>query len=133
LNKVFGFWIKTKNDTSTNDDSDSEVDNLKDKSKTEMPFDEAPNDGMNERIARALKQTSKLKVGSTQIQQDSSKILIQEGKLVLEKADITLNLIASLKELETFEDAYYHPNFEERMKWREEIPKEFDEIKEKGF
>jgi hypothetical protein len=37
-----------------------------------------------------------------------------------------------LKETETFEDAYYHPNLEERMKWRESISKEFDEIKEKG-
>jgi hypothetical protein len=37
-----------------------------------------------------------------------------------------------LKEPEKFEDTYYHPNFEERMKWREEISKEFDEMKEKG-
>jgi hypothetical protein len=43
---------------------------------------------------------------------------------VLEKADITLNLIDCLKKPETFEDAYYHPNFEERMKWREAISKE---------
>jgi hypothetical protein len=37
-----------------------------------------------------------------------------------------------LKEPETFEDTYYHPNHEERMKWREAILKEFDEMKEKG-
>jgi hypothetical protein len=43
-----------------------------------------------------------------------------------------LNLIDYLKEPETFEDAYYHPNFEERMKWRESISKEFNETKEKG-
>jgi hypothetical protein len=43
-----------------------------------------------------------------------------------------LNSVDSLKEPETFEDAYYHPNFEDRMKWREEISKEFDERKEKG-
>jgi hypothetical protein len=42
---------------------------------------------------------------------------------------MTLNLIDSLKEPETFEDAYYHPNFEDRMTWREEISKEFDEMK----
>jgi hypothetical protein len=35
-----------------------------------------------------------------------------------------------LKEPETFEDEYYHPNFEERMKRREAISKEFDEMKE---
>jgi hypothetical protein len=33
-------------------------------------------------------------------------------EFVLEKAAITLNLIDSLKETETFEDEYYHPNFE---------------------
>jgi hypothetical protein len=31
----------------------------------------------------------------------------------------------------TFEDAFYHPKLEERMKLREAISKEFDEIKEK--
>jgi hypothetical protein len=36
-----------------------------------------------------------------------------------------------LKEPESFEDAYYHPNHEDRMKWREAISKEFDEMKEK--
>jgi ABC-type amino acid transport substrate-binding protein len=36
-----------------------------------------------------------------------------------------------LKELEIFEDAYYHPNLEERNKWREAISKEFNEMKEK--
>jgi hypothetical protein len=54
-------------------------------------------------------------------------------ELVLEKADIELNLIDGLKEPETFEDAYYHLNHEERMKWRDEISKEFDEMKEKGI
>jgi hypothetical protein len=38
-----------------------------------------------------------------------------------------------LKEPETFEDAYYHPNIEETIKWREAISKEFNEMKEKGF
>jgi ABC-type amino acid transport substrate-binding protein len=42
-----------------------------------------------------------------------------------------LNLIDCLKEPETFKDAYYHPNLEERMKWREAVSKEFDEMKEK--
>jgi hypothetical protein len=34
-----------------------------------------------------------------------------------------LNLIDSLKKPETFEDAYYHPNTEKRINWREEISK----------
>jgi ABC-type amino acid transport substrate-binding protein len=47
-------------------------------------------------------------------------------------ADIAVNLIDSSKESESFEDAYYNPNFVEKMKWREAILKEFDEMKEKG-
>jgi hypothetical protein len=61
LNKSYGAWIKSMNDTSVSDDSDSELDNLKDKSETEKPFNEAPNDDKNERIARSSRQTSKLK------------------------------------------------------------------------
>jgi hypothetical protein len=42
-----------------------------------------------------------------------------------------LNSIDSLKEPERFDDACCHPYFEERIKWREAISKEFDEMKEK--
>jgi hypothetical protein len=59
LNKSYGAWIKSKNDASVIDDSVSEVDNSKDKSETEKPFNDAPNDRKNKRIARAVKQTSK--------------------------------------------------------------------------
>jgi hypothetical protein len=56
----YGAWIKSKNDTSVSDDSNSETDTLKNKIETEKPFNDAPNDEKNERIARALRQTSKL-------------------------------------------------------------------------
>jgi hypothetical protein len=36
-----------------------------------------------------------------------------------------------LKEPESFKDVYYHPNHEDRMKWKEAILKEFNEMKEK--
>jgi hypothetical protein len=55
-----------------------------------------------------------------------------EREFVLEKADIALNLTDSFKHPETYEDAYYHPNFEERMKLREAILKEFNQMKDKG-
>jgi hypothetical protein len=45
LNKSYEAWIKSKNDTSVSDDSDSETDNLKDKIEIEIPFDDAQNDG----------------------------------------------------------------------------------------
>jgi hypothetical protein len=129
LNKSYGVWIKFKNDTSVSDDSDSETDTLKNKIETEKPFNDASNDGKNEKIARALRQTSKSKgwfnPNPTRLIENSD----SGRELVLEKADIGLNLIDCLKEPKTFEDAYYHPNLEERMKWREAISKEFDEMK----
>jgi hypothetical protein len=131
LNKSYGAWIKSKNDTSVSDDSDSEINNLKNKIETEKSFNDSPNDGENERVPRSLRQTSKLKSwfnpNPTRFIENSD----SGRELVLEKADIALNLIDFLKEPETFEDAYYHPNLEERMKWREEISKECDEMKEK--
>jgi hypothetical protein len=44
-----------------------------------------------------------------------------------------LILIDDLKEPETFENAYYHPSFEETIKLREEISKGIDEMKGKGI
>jgi hypothetical protein len=43
LNKSYRTWIKSKNDTSVNDDSDSEIDTLKNKIEIEKPFNDAPN------------------------------------------------------------------------------------------
>jgi hypothetical protein len=124
LNKSYGTWIKSKNDTSVSDDSDSEIENLKNKSETEKSFNDAPNAWKNKRIARDLTQTSKSKnwfnPNPTRFIENSD----SGREFELEKADIALNLIGSLKEPETFENEYYHPNFEERMKWRETFSRE---------
>jgi hypothetical protein len=133
LNKSYGAWIKSKYDTSVSDDSDSEIDTLKNKIETEKPFNDAPNDEKNERAARALRQTSNIK---SWFNPNPTKFIENSDSgraLVLEKADIALNLIGCLKDPETLEDAYYHPNLEERMKSRKAISKEFDDIKEKEF
>jgi hypothetical protein len=81
LNKSYGAWIKSKNDTSVSDYSDSEIDNSKNKIETEKPFIDARNDVKNEKVARFLRQTSKLKSCFNLNQQDLSKILIQEENL----------------------------------------------------
>jgi hypothetical protein len=64
-----------------------------------------------------LRQTSKLKSwfnpNPTRFIENSD----SGRELVLEKADTALNLIDCLKDPESFEDAYYHPNFYDRMKW----------------
>jgi hypothetical protein len=102
LNKSYGAWIKSKNDTSVNDDSDNEIDNSKNKIEIEKPFNDAPNEGENERVASALRQTSKLKhcfnPNPTRFIKNSD----SGRELVLEKANIAMILIDYLKEPETF-------------------------------
>jgi hypothetical protein len=121
LNKSYGAWMKSKNDTSFSDDSDNEIDTLKNKIETEKPFNDAPNDGKNERVARDLRQNSKLKGWFNPNPIRFIENYDSGRKLVPEKADIALNLIDCLKKPETFEDAYYHQNHKEKMKWREAI------------
>jgi hypothetical protein len=117
LNISYGAWIKSKNDTSVSDDSDSKIETLKNKIETEKPFfNDALNDGENERVARDLRQTYKLKSCFNPNPTRFIKNSHSGRELVLKKADIALNLIDFLKESETFKDAYYHPNHEERMK-----------------
>jgi hypothetical protein len=42
---------------------------------------------------------------------------------IVEMADIALNFIDALKELETLEEAYVYPILEQRMKWMNAIRK----------
>jgi hypothetical protein len=85
LNKFYGAWIKSKNDTSVSDASESKIDSLKSKSETEKPFNDAPNDKKNERLQCLKNKPPIKKIISIQIQKDSSKILIREGNLYLKR------------------------------------------------
>ena len=53
-------------------------------------------------------------------------------ELIVDRADAALNLIEKSQEPERFEEAYYHSNPEDRIKWRDAISKELQEMKEKG-
>jgi hypothetical protein len=55
LIKIYGAWIKSKNYTSVSDDSDSEIDPMKNKIEAEKPFNDAPNDGKNEKSCKGFK------------------------------------------------------------------------------
>jgi hypothetical protein len=90
LNKSYGARIKSKNDTIVSDDSDSEIDNLKNKIETEKPFNDAPNDGKNEKAARALRQTSKLKSWFHPNPTRFIENFDSEREFIYEKTDIAL-------------------------------------------
>jgi hypothetical protein len=53
-------------------------------------------------------------------------------ELIVEKANVALNLIAKVKEPDSFDGAYNNPNLDERAKWREAITKELKEMKDKA-
>ena len=53
-------------------------------------------------------------------------------EFIVDRADVALNLMEKPKDPETFEEAYFHPNLEERSKWRDAILKELQEMKDKG-
>jgi hypothetical protein len=98
---------------------------LNDKSTKELV---QSNDSKKEKMKSALRETSKLKSWfnpnpTTYIEnRDSGREFI---------ADVPLNLIEKQKDPETFEEAYYTLNIEDRGQWRDEISKELQVLKEK--
>ena len=56
-----------------------------------------------------------------------------EGKLIVDRIDVAIKLIEKSQEPETFEEAYYHSNPEDRIKWRDAISKELQEVVEKIY
>ena len=123
MKKSYGDWQKSKLESHFKDDeSDNETDNLKNQSEKEKTSIDASND---EKTERALRETSKLK---SWFNPNPSRFLESEDS----GRDVALNLIEKSQEPETFEEAYYHSNPEDRSKWKDAISKELQEMKEKG-
>jgi hypothetical protein len=59
--KSYGTWIKSKNDISVSNDSDGQVEILKDEHEIGISSTDVLIDGKNVRTEMALKETSKLK------------------------------------------------------------------------
>jgi hypothetical protein len=130
LGKSDGDWQRSKVSSNFKDDnSDNETDNLKNQSKEETTSVDTSKD---EKTARALKETPKLK---SWFNPNPTRFLENEdsgGELIVERADVVLNLIEKSQEPEAFEEAYYHSNPEDRIKWRDATSKKLQEMKEKG-
>jgi hypothetical protein len=57
----------------------------------------------------------------------------QPGReLILDRANLALNVTEKPKEPVSFDEAYNNPNLEERAKWREAIQRELKEMEDKG-
>jgi hypothetical protein len=52
--------------------------------------------------------------------------------LILDRANLALNVSGKPKEPGSFDEAYNNPNLEERAKWREDIQRELKEMEDEG-
>ena len=134
LNLNYGNWIKSKNNMKNSDDedlSDSESPDV-DAKYLAVP-EEASTDGIEEKkYKKALKETSKLK---SWFNPDPLKFVELQNpgrELVEERADFAFSMVDLVKDPESFEDAFNHPEIDKKMKWRHAISKEFEEMKSKG-
>ena len=127
LGKSYGKWSTSKADLSLkDDDSDNETDSSKDKpvGDTSPSSNYDPKKG---KLDKALRETSRLKSwfkpnpNPTRFLENNS----DSGReFIVDRADVPLNLIEKPREPETFEEAYFHPNIDDRSKWRDAISKE---------
>ena len=81
---------------------------------------------------KALKQISKLK---SWFNPDPSRFMeVQDSgrELVVESANFAFNSLDLVEEPKTFAKAYNNPNLNDKIKWREAISKEFDDMSAKG-
>jgi hypothetical protein len=123
-------WIKSKNDASVSNDSDSEVEILKEKREIEI-FKWRSNWWEEWKTCNGFKANFQVeKLIQSKSNQIHWKFWYRKG-IGAWKGWLTLNLINVLKKPETIEDAYYHPNIEQMMKCRKAISKEFNEMKER--
>jgi len=129
LNKTYGQWMKSKDSLEKveDDSSDSELDIVATKEKMEAPakMDETAKN------AKVLKEISKLK---SWFNPDPSRFIEEKDSgrdLIVEKADVALNAVELVEEPKTFEEAYFHPDSDQKMKWQEAISKEFEEMSAK--
>ncbi len=81
---------------------------------------------------KAFKQISKLK---SWFNPDPSKFLETQNsgrEMIVETAAFAFNLVDLVKDPESFDEAYNHPEADKKIMWRRAISKEFEEMEAKG-
>jgi Reverse transcriptase (RNA-dependent DNA polymerase) len=130
--KTYGEWMKSKDcpEMSEDDRSDTEVElNNHPEAKELESSDQTVATPHNK---KALKQSSKLK---SWFNPDPSRFMeVQDSgrELVVKSANFEFNSLDLVEEPKTFAEAYNSPNTNDKIKWREAISKEFDDMSAKG-
>jgi phage terminase large subunit len=81
---------------------------------------------------KALKQISKLK---SWFNPDPSKFYETQNlgrEMIVETADFAFNLVDLVKDPESFDEAYNHPEADKKIMWHRAILKEFEEMEAMG-
>jgi hypothetical protein len=81
---------------------------------------------------KVLKQISKLK---SWFNPDPSKFLETQNsgrEMIVKTADFAFNMVDLVKDPESFDEAYNHPNADKKIMWRRAISKEFEEMEAIG-
>jgi Reverse transcriptase (RNA-dependent DNA polymerase) len=131
-NKTYGVWMKSKDYPKMTDDdlSDTEVElNNHPEPKESDSSDKSIERAQNK---KALKQMSKFK---SWFNPDPSRFIeVQDSgrDLVVESVNFAFNSLDLVEEPKTFAEAYNNPNTNDKIKWREAILKEFDDMSAKG-
>jgi hypothetical protein len=119
LDKTQRQWMKSKNSLEKVEDdlfdSELEKDATKEQMKLPTKIDETA------KSTKVLKEISKL---MSWFNPDPTRFIEEQdlgSDLIVEKADVALNAVDLAEGPKTFEEAYFHPDAEQKMKWQEDI------------
>ena len=134
LNLSYGNWkSKNNNQQPPDDDDTSDTEAMeKDASDLAEAEDATLDEAQIRKQNKALKQISKLK---SWFNPDPSKFLEMQNsgrEMIVETADFAFNMVDLVKDPESFEEAYHHPEAGKKIMWRRAISKEFEDMEAKG-
>jgi hypothetical protein len=132
LNLSNGNWkFKNNNQQPPDDDDISDAEAIEEDARDLAQAEDATLDEAQIRKQnKALKQISKLKSWF-----NPSKFLETQNlgrEMIVETADFAFNLVDLVKDPESFDEAYNHPEADKKIMWCRAISKEFEEMEAKG-
>ena len=134
LNLSYGNWKSKINIQQPPDDDDTSDTETTDEDTTALTEteDATLDEAQIRKQNKALKEISRLK---SWFNPDPSKFLEMQNsgrEMIVETADFAFNTVDLVKDPESFDEAYNHPETDKKIMWRRAISKEFEEMKAKG-
>jgi Reverse transcriptase (RNA-dependent DNA polymerase) len=131
-NKTYQEWIKLKDNPIMTDDDLSDTEVELNNHPEPQESDSSDKSIVTAQDKKALKQILNLK---SWFNPDPSRFMeVQDSgrDLVVESANFVFNSLDLVEEPKTFAEAFNNPNTKDKIKWREAISKEFDDMSAEG-